>query len=76
MTNALLGGILLIGVATLIVAFRTLRSSQRSEGLDQDRYELLRDQRERLQLLCEERRMLVEELGRESRERQQLIETL
>ena len=76
MTNALLGGILLIGVATLIVAIRTLRSSQRSEGLDQDRYELLRDQRERLQLLCEERRMLVEELGRESRERQQLIETL
>jgi uncharacterized phage infection (PIP) family protein YhgE len=75
-TNALLSGVLLIGVATLIVAVRTLLSSRRSERLGENWYELLRDQQERLQLLREERRMFVEELERESLERRQLMEIL
>ena len=43
LTNAVLGVVLLLGVATLAVAIGTLRSSRRSEGLGESRYELLRE---------------------------------
>src|SRR5918995_4269895 len=76
MIDALLFVVLLIGVATLSVAFYSLRSSRRSEGLGEDRYELLRDQHERLEVMSEERRTLIEELERESQQRQHLIEVL
>src|ERR687896_1859414 len=76
MMDLLLPGVLLVSIVTLAIAVGTLRSSRRSEGLGEDRYELLRDQRDRLELLREERRMLIEELERESRERRQLTEYL
>jgi chromosome segregation ATPase len=64
--------ILLVSILTLAVANRCLRSSRRSESLNEDRYELLRDQWARLEFLREERKMLIDELERQSRERQQL----
>ena len=70
MIDLLLPAVLVVGIVTLAVAVRTLWSSRRSEGLGENRYELLRDQQERLELLREERRMLIEKLERESRERQ------
>ena len=76
MMNLLVPAVLLISIVTLIIAIGTLRSSRRSEDLGEDRYELLRDQHDRLELLREERRMLTEELERESRERRQLTEYL
>src|ERR671912_774692 len=76
MMDLLLPVILLASVASFIVAIFTFRSSRRSEDLGEDRYELLRDQQERLELLREERRMLTEQLERESRERRQLTEYL
>ena len=51
MISALLGVVVLVGVATLAVAVGAWRSSRRSEGLGENRYELLRDQQERLELL-------------------------
>ena len=72
----LMVGILLVSVLTFAVAIRSLRSSRRSEALGEDRYELLRDQHERLEFLREERQMLIEELERHSRERDQLMELL
>ncbi len=42
---------------------------RRAEELGEGRFELLRDQHERLELLHEERRMLLDELERERRER-------
>src|SRR5688572_14141675 len=76
MMDLLLPGVLLVSIVTLVIAIGTLRSSRRSEDLGEDRYELLRDQRDRLEMLREERRMLTEELERESRERRQLTEYL
>ncbi len=76
MTDVLLSMVLLVGIATLAVAIAALRSSRKSENLGEDRYELLRDQHDRLEMLREERRMLTEQLERESRERQQLTEYL
>ncbi len=76
MIDVLLPGVMLVGIATLIVAVGALRSSRRSEGLGEDRYELLRNQHEQLEILREERQVLVEELKRESRERQHLMKTL
>src|SRR5919199_6940952 len=73
---ALLASILVVSLLTLAIAIRNLRSSRRSVTLGEDRYELLRDQHERLAALREERLMLIEELGRESREREQLMELL
>jgi hypothetical protein len=49
-----------------------LLNARNSEELGESRYVLLRDQNDRLEMLREERRMLVEELERESRERRQL----
>ena len=54
------------------VTVRNLLNARRSEELGESRYVLLRDQNDRLEMLREERRMLVEELERESRERRQL----
>ena len=76
MMDLLLPGVLLVSIVTLIITIGTLRSSRRSEGLGENRYELLRDQHDRLDMLREERRMLTEALERESRERQQLTEYL
>src|SRR5215211_7230917 len=72
----LLPAVLLVSIVTLAVAIGALRSSRRSEDLGEDRYELLRDQHDRLEMLREERRMLTEQLERESRERRQLAEYL
>jgi predicted nuclease with TOPRIM domain len=58
-----------LGSATLRVAVGSLRSARRSEQLGEDRFELLRDQAERLELLREERRTLTEKLELERQER-------
>src|SRR5215203_5642496 len=76
MLDLLLPGVFFVSIVTLAIAIGTLRSSRRSEGLGEDRYELLRDQHDRLEMLREERRMLTEQLARESRERRQLTEYL
>jgi colicin import membrane protein len=76
MIDVLLPAVLLVGIATLAIAVGALRSSRRSQELGEDRYELLRDQHDRLELLREERRTLIEELERESQERRQLMEAL
>jgi chromosome segregation ATPase len=73
---ALLGSILLVGILTLAAIIRTLRSSRRSEALGEDRYELLSEQRDRLRFLHEERRTLLDELERQGRERQEVVEFL
>jgi hypothetical protein len=57
----LAGGSLAVSVAILVVAWLVLRSTRRAEHAGEERLEMLREQRERLQLLCEERRMLEEE---------------
>jgi hypothetical protein len=72
MIDLLLPAVLVMGIVTLAVTVRNLLSARRSEELGESRYELLRDQNDRLEMLREERRMLVEELERESRERRQL----
>jgi hypothetical protein len=58
-----------LGIATLGVASGALRSALRAEKLGEDRFELLRDQHERLELLREERRVLTEGLEFERGER-------
>ena len=58
-----------LGIVTLVVASGALRSALRAEKLGEDRFELLRDQQQRLELLREERRVLTEELEFERRER-------
>lgn len=58
-----------LGVANLLAAMGTLRGARRAEELGEGRFELLRDQHERLELLREEGRMLLDELERERRER-------
>jgi DNA repair exonuclease SbcCD ATPase subunit len=68
--------ILLTCIATLVLGVRILQSSRRSESSGEDRNELLRDQYERLELLREERQVLLEMLEGESRERRQLMEYL
>ncbi len=74
--TGLLATILAVSILTLAIAIRNLHSSRRSVALGEDRYELLRDQQGRLEVLREERQMLIEELGRQSREREQLMEML
>src|SRR5215208_4422745 len=76
MMELLLPVILLASVASFSVAILTFLSSRRTENLGEDRYELLRDQHDRLEMLREERHMLTEQLERESRERRQLTEYL
>ncbi len=58
-----------LGVANLVAAVGALRGAHRAEELGEGRFELLRDQHDRLELLREERRMLLDELERERRER-------
>jgi SMC interacting uncharacterized protein involved in chromosome segregation len=66
----------MVSILTLAGTILNLRSSRRSEVRGEDRYELLRDQHDRMEFLREERQMLIEELERQSRERQQLTEFL
>ncbi len=72
----LLGGVLglvvVIGVATLATALRTLRSARRAERGGDERLEILREQQERLKVMYQERRMLEEELKRERNMRLEL----
>ena len=63
-----------LGVANLVAAIGALWGARRAEELGEGRFELLRDQLERLELLREERRMLLDELERERRERLQAQE--
>ena len=56
---------LLAGGATLLVALRILRSTQRSEHRGSERLEILREQQARLESWNEERRFLLDELKRE-----------
>jgi biopolymer transport protein ExbB/TolQ len=76
----LLGGVLgllvVIGVTTLAIAARTLRSARRAERGGDERLEILREQQERLKLMYQERRMLEEELKRERDRRAQLERAL
>jgi hypothetical protein len=58
-----------LGVANLIAAIGAWRRARRAEELGEGRYELLRDQHERLELLREERKTVLDELERERRER-------
>src|ERR687890_246414 len=76
MIDLLLPAVLVVGMVTLAVTVRNLLSARRSEELGESRYELLRDQRDRLEMLREERRMLAEQLERESLERRRLTEYL
>jgi biopolymer transport protein ExbB/TolQ len=72
----LLGGVLgllvVIGVATLAIAARTLRSARRAERGGDERLEILREQQERLKVMYQERQMLQEELTRERARRAEL----
>ena len=58
-----------LGLANILIAAGALRSARRGEQLGEDRFELLRDQGERLKLLREERKTLLEELELERQER-------
>jgi hypothetical protein len=58
-----------LGLVTLSFAAIILRSARRAEQLGEDRLDLMYDQHERLELLREERKTLLEELERERRER-------
>ena len=58
-----------LGVANLLAAIGAWRGARRAEELGEGRFELLRDQHERLELLREERRMLLDELEGTRRER-------
>ncbi len=51
MIDILLPVVLPVSVATLAVAISALVDSRRSQTLAEDRYKLLRDQRDRLELL-------------------------
>jgi hypothetical protein len=74
MIDIFLPVVLLVSVATLAVAIGALVDSRRSQTLAEDRYKLLRDQQDRLELLREERRMLIEELAREFKGHRQFFE--
>jgi hypothetical protein len=58
-----------LGVVNLVAPIGALRGTRRAEELGEGRFELLRDQHERLELLREKRRVLLDELERERRER-------
>jgi hypothetical protein len=59
------GSLALSSAATLIIAWRLLRTTQRSERAGEERLEILREQQQRLKFMSEERRLLVEELERQ-----------
>jgi chromosome segregation ATPase len=58
-----------LGVANLVAAIGALQGAHRAEVLGERRFELLRDQHARLELLREEHRVLLDELERERRQR-------
>jgi hypothetical protein len=62
-----------MSVATLAIAIGALLSSRRSQTLAQGRYELLRDQQDRLELLREEQRLSREELKKELQGRDRFV---
>lgn len=76
MIDVLLFVLLSVGAGSFVLAAIALRSLRRSEHLGEHRYNLLQDQHDRLELLHEERRTLMEELDRESQERRRLMELL
>jgi hypothetical protein len=53
---------MLISIVTLIVAWRILRAIRRSEQAGVERLEILREQQQRLDVLDEERRQLLQAL--------------
>ena len=61
-------GVLLVSTAALVVGILPLRSARKSVGLAEDRIGYLREEQDRLELLREERRGLAEELEREREE--------
>jgi hypothetical protein len=62
-------GALVVSLLTLVVALLILRSARRSEHSGEERLEMMREQRERLNYLHEERRLLLEELAEDRRVR-------
>ena len=70
--GAALSLLVLIGVATLAIAARTLRSARRAERGGDERLEILREQQERLKLMYQERHILQQELERERNRRVEL----
>lgn len=70
-TTMLLVGSLsvLMGMVTLVVALRILRSALRSERRGNERLEILREQQARLEFLREERMLLLEQLRQEHNRR-------
>jgi biopolymer transport protein ExbB/TolQ len=74
--GGLLGLLVVIGVATLATAARTLRSTRRAEQGGDERLEILREQQERLKVMYQERHMLEEELKRERDQRAELERAL
>jgi hypothetical protein len=57
-------GSLVVGLATLVVAWRVLRSARRSQQGGDERLEILREQQERLRIMHQERSVAHQELER------------
>ncbi len=58
----LAGGSLVVSIAVLVLVWSGLRSTRRVEQVGEERLEMLREQRERLRFMSEERRGLEDEL--------------
>ena len=67
-----LGLLVVIGLASLAISARTLRSARRVERGGDERLEILREQQERLKLMYQERHMLQQELEWERNRRAEL----
>lgn len=63
----LAGGSLVISLAILILVWRVLVSARRTEETGDERLEMLREQRERLDFMHEERELLLEMLATQKR---------
>ncbi len=59
-----IGTLVVVGITTLFISALALRNARRAAGIGESWLELIREQHDRLELLREERQMLVEELGR------------
>ncbi len=64
---------LILSTAILIIVWRLLRSTRRSERAGKERLEILREQQERLAFMREERQLLLEELQRQHPESEDLL---
>jgi hypothetical protein len=60
----LAGGSLTVSLGVLVIGWRILRSVRRAEWAGDERLEILREQRDRLRVMYQERNMLQEELER------------